>query len=91
MTGLRQWPVETLRRIRNTGAERHVRAAAIVVAHPQFQRPPQMRFRQRDETVQTLAPNGPDDSLTDCVGGWAARRALQHSQSKMFDGFVRFD
>ena len=34
------------RRIGETGTERHVRTAKIVVGNPRFQDAPQMRFRQ---------------------------------------------
>ena len=56
------------RRIGETGTERHVRTAKIVVGNPRFQDAPQMRFRQGNQPIETLATNGSDDSFADRIG-----------------------
>ena len=56
------------RQIRETGTERHVRTAGISVGNPRFQDAPQMRFRQGNQPIETLATNGFDDSFADRIG-----------------------
>src|SRR5688500_2155415 len=58
------------------------------MTHQRLQRLPQMCFRQRDEPVQTLAPNRPDDAFTNRIRRGAVRWTLQHTQSQPFDEFV---
>jgi len=42
----------------NTRTERHVRTGSVVMGGPHSQDGPQMRFGQRYQPIQTLAPNG---------------------------------
>jgi hypothetical protein len=48
-----------------------------------------MRFRERNEPVQTLPAKGPDDAFTNCVRLGTSRRALQHAQPQAPDGLIQ--
>ena len=56
--------------------------------HPGFQRLPQMRFRERNEPVQTFAAKGTQDTFTNGIRFWTSRRALQYTQTQPLDGRI---
>jgi hypothetical protein len=59
-----------------------MRAARVVVSHPVLENPSQVIFRQGNDAVQSFAPEGPQDPLTDGIGLWTVRRCLQHTQGQ---------
>ena len=76
------------RRIRNVRAQRHVRPSCVVMRHPRLKNQLELRFGQWYEPIETLAPNGADDSLADRIGFRAARWRLQPLDAKSAHGFV---
>jgi hypothetical protein len=63
-------------------SEGGMRAAAVVVDHPLFQDPSEVVLRQRNEEVQALPPDRPDEPLAEGVGlrgpDWGAQDADPH-------------
>ena len=82
MTRLEHWPRYSGWRIRHARSERHVRATAIVMSDPRSQDTTHVRFRERYDPVQTLAPDRADYPLADPIRHRAASRRLQHAKPK---------
>jgi hypothetical protein len=51
----------------NTRTQRHMRAACIVMAHPCMQEATQVGLSERDQKVQALPPERPQQSLTEGI------------------------
>ena len=53
----------------------------VVVRHPLAQDQPKMSFIQDDQPVQTLSPDGADQTLAECIRLWASYGRLEHRQA----------
>jgi len=62
----------------------HVWAAFVVMANPFFQHRSQMTFAERNQKVQTLAPNRPHQPFAVGVGLRRPNRRPQHPEAKSF-------
>jgi len=76
------------RRIQSTWTQGYVRTPGIVMCNPRFQNGPQMGFGEGFQPIQTLAPNGAEDSFADRIRFRAARRRFQHVDAKSAHRFV---
>jgi hypothetical protein len=50
-----------------------------------------MRFRERNEPVQTFAAKDTQDTFTNGIRFWTSRRALQYAQTQPLDGLIHLD
>jgi hypothetical protein len=77
-----QAPIPIIRMIRwQPWPQAHVWAAFVIMANPFFQHHSQMTFAQRNQKVQTLAPNRPHQSFAVGVGLRRPNRRPQHPEA----------
>jgi len=67
---------------RDPWPQAHVRAAFVVMANPLFQRHSQMTFTERNQKVQTLAPDRSHQPFAVGIGLWRPNRRPQHSEAE---------
>lgn len=73
-----------LGRLRNSGAQGGVRAAAIVVACELFDGAPGVPFVERDEIVEALPADRANQSFAEGIGGRDSSRSLQDVDAEAF-------
>jgi len=76
-------------RIRYARPKTHMRASTVVMHRPGSYGNPKMVFRDRDQPIQTLAPNGTDQAFTDGVRLRAAGWRFQDPQTESRNGPVK--
>jgi len=78
------------RRVRKSRSQAAMWAAAIVMRDPSRQDVAQVRFGQRNEEVQTLAPNGANQAFAECVGMSGRVHRLRAVRPKPFESRIPF-
>jgi hypothetical protein len=72
--------IRTIRR--DPWPQAHVRSALVVMAYPLSQHRSQMTFTERNQEVQTLAPDRSHQPFAVGVGLWRPNRRPQHSEAE---------
>ena len=71
-----------LRRFRNSRSQRRVRPSAIVVGHEFGADRLQMAFVERNQIVQALSTDGPNQSFAESIRGWSSGGRLQYPNTE---------
>ena len=75
--------------IGNARTKAHVRPSPIVVFSPFSKQPSQVPLTERNEPIQTLSPQAPDQPFAKGIRFWRSNGSLENSNSKGLDAAVQ--